>query len=78
MFADALPQMSATEDLPDMDGADLIGLLFQDGNNGCTEPLFQDEDGLIESWLSEQEVRLQALQPAIQGITFMFNYNQWK
>uniref|UniRef100_A0A3B5LLH1 cAMP responsive element binding protein 3-like 3 like n=1 Tax=Xiphophorus couchianus TaxID=32473 RepID=A0A3B5LLH1_9TELE len=56
MFADALPQMSATEDLPDMDGADLIGLLFQDGNNGCTEPLFQDEDGLIESWLSEQEM----------------------
>ncbi|XP_032434773.1 LOW QUALITY PROTEIN: cAMP responsive element binding protein 3-like 3 like [Xiphophorus hellerii] len=48
--------MSATEDLPDMDGADLIGLLFQDGNNGCTEPLFQDEDGLIESWLSEQEM----------------------
>ncbi|XP_054895913.1 cAMP responsive element binding protein 3-like 3 like isoform X2 [Poeciliopsis prolifica] len=48
--------MSATEDLPDMDGADLIGLLFQDGNNGSTEPLFQDEDGLIESWLSEQEM----------------------
>ncbi|XP_054895912.1 cAMP responsive element binding protein 3-like 3 like isoform X1 [Poeciliopsis prolifica] len=56
MFADVLPQMSATEDLPDMDGADLIGLLFQDGNNGSTEPLFQDEDGLIESWLSEQEM----------------------
>ncbi|KAM6944171.1 cAMP responsive element binding protein 3-like 3 like [Lycodopsis pacificus] len=48
--------MSVTEDLPDMDGADLLGLLFHDGMDGCTEPLFADESGLIESWLSEQDM----------------------
>ncbi|MED6277059.1 hypothetical protein CHARACLAT_009330 [Characodon lateralis] len=48
--------MSVTEDLPDMDGTDLFGLLFQNCNNGCTEPFFQDENGLIESWLSEQDM----------------------
>lgn len=53
-----LPQMSVTEDLPDMDGADLLGLLFHDGQDGCAEPLFPDGNGLIESWLSEQDVRL--------------------
>ena len=49
--------MSVIEDLPDMDGADLFGLLFQGGEGGSTEPLFPDENGLIESWLSEQDVR---------------------
>lgn len=39
--------MSVTEELPDMDGADLLGLLFHDG---------QDGNGLIESWLSEQDM----------------------
>lgn len=48
--------MSVTEDLPDMDGADLFSLLFQDGNSGCTEPFLQDENGLIDSWLSEQDM----------------------
>ncbi|XP_068422997.1 cAMP responsive element binding protein 3-like 3 like [Clinocottus analis] len=48
--------MSATEDLADMDGTDLMGLLFHDGADGSTEPLFADENGLIESWLSEQEM----------------------
>ncbi|KAM4615688.1 cAMP responsive element binding protein 3-like 3 like [Polymixia lowei] len=48
--------MSVTEDLPDMDGADLLGLLFQDGENGTTEPFFPDERGLIEDWLSEQDM----------------------
>lgn len=49
--------MSVTEDLPDMEGADLLGLLFQDGADGSTEPLFTDGNELIESWLSEQDVR---------------------
>uniref|UniRef100_A0A671UXB1 cAMP responsive element binding protein 3-like 3 like n=1 Tax=Sparus aurata TaxID=8175 RepID=A0A671UXB1_SPAAU len=49
-------QMSATEDLPEMDGADLLGLLLHGGEDGSTEPLFPDGNGLIESWLSEQEM----------------------
>ncbi|XP_034728283.1 cAMP responsive element binding protein 3-like 3 like [Etheostoma cragini] len=48
--------MSATEDLPDMDGTDLLGLLFQNGEDGSTEPLFPDGNELIESWLSEQDM----------------------
>ncbi|KAF7646990.1 hypothetical protein LDENG_00179360 [Lucifuga dentata] len=48
--------MSVTEDLPDMDGADLLGILFQDGLDGSTEPFFPDGNGLIESWLSEQDM----------------------
>ncbi|XP_040898956.1 cAMP responsive element binding protein 3-like 3 like [Toxotes jaculatrix] len=48
--------MSITEDLPDMDGTDLLGLLFHDGGDGSAEPLFPNENGLIESWLSEQDM----------------------
>ncbi|XP_030593885.1 cAMP responsive element binding protein 3-like 3 like [Archocentrus centrarchus] len=48
--------MSIIEDLPDMDGADLFGLLFHRGQDGSTEPFFPDENGLIESWLSEQDM----------------------
>nr|XP_019958310.1 PREDICTED: cyclic AMP-responsive element-binding protein 3-like [Paralichthys olivaceus]XP_019958311.1 PREDICTED: cyclic AMP-responsive element-binding protein 3-like [Paralichthys olivaceus] len=48
--------MSVTEDLPDMDGTDLLGLLFQDGEDGSTEPFFPDGNGLIESWLFEQDM----------------------
>lgn len=44
------------EDLPDMDGADLLGLLFNNGEDGSTEPLFPDGNGLIESWLSEEDM----------------------
>lgn len=44
--------MSVPEDLPDMDGADLLGLLIHHGDDGLTEPLFPDESGL-ESWLCE-------------------------
>lgn len=51
--------MSVTDDLPDMDGAELLGLLFQDGEDGSNEPFFPDGNGLIESWLSEQDVRLE-------------------
>lgn len=50
--------MALAEDLPDMDGTDLLGLLFQDDENGPIEPLFPVEDELMESWLSEQDVRL--------------------
>uniref|UniRef100_A0A8D2ZMY2 BZIP domain-containing protein n=1 Tax=Scophthalmus maximus TaxID=52904 RepID=A0A8D2ZMY2_SCOMX len=49
-------KMSATEILPDMDGADLLGLLFHDGEDGSTEPFFPYGNGLIESWLSEQDM----------------------
>ncbi|KAL3062768.1 hypothetical protein OYC64_002548 [Pagothenia borchgrevinki] len=49
--------MSAvTEELPDMDGADLFGLLFHNEGNGSTEPLFPDGNEIIESWLSEQSI----------------------
>lgn len=47
--------MSVTEDLVDMDGTDLFGLLFHRGEGGFSEPLFPDENGL-ESWLSEQDM----------------------
>lgn len=57
LCAAVLLQMSVTEDLPEMDGADLLGLLLHGGEDGSTEPLFPDGNGLIESWLSEQEVR---------------------
>lgn len=60
-----LLQMSVTEDLPDMDGTDLLGLLFHNGEDGSTEPLFPDGNGLIESWLSEQDVRLHSLKRKI-------------
>ncbi|XP_061585348.1 cAMP responsive element binding protein 3-like 3 like [Cololabis saira] len=48
--------MSVADDLPDMDGVDLLGLLFQDGQDGSVEPLFPDGNGLIDSWLSEQDM----------------------
>ncbi|XP_072288779.1 cAMP responsive element binding protein 3-like 3 like [Eucyclogobius newberryi] len=48
--------MSLTEALPDMEGTDLLGLLFHDGADGSTEPLFSDSNELIESWLSEQDI----------------------
>ncbi|KAM4576727.1 cAMP responsive element binding protein 3-like 3 like [Odontesthes bonariensis] len=48
--------MSVAADLPDMDGAELLGLLFQDGEDGSTEPFFPEANGLIESWLSEQDM----------------------
>ncbi|XP_073322810.1 cAMP responsive element binding protein 3-like 3 like [Pagrus major] len=48
--------MSVTEELPDMDGAELLGLLFHGGEDGSAEPLFPDGNGLIESWLSEQDM----------------------
>lgn len=41
-----------------MDGADLLGLLFHGEEDGSVEPLFPVENGLIESWLSEQDVSL--------------------
>lgn len=50
--------MSFAKDLPDMDGTDLFGLLFQGEENGFVEPLFPVENGLIESWLSEQDVSI--------------------
>ncbi|XP_068594603.1 cAMP responsive element binding protein 3-like 3 like [Brachionichthys hirsutus] len=48
--------MSFAEDLPDMDGVDLLGLLFNSEEDGSTEPLFPDENMLIDSWLSEQDM----------------------
>lgn len=57
-FQPVLLQMSFAEDLPDMDGTDLLGLFFQGEENGLVEPLFPVENGLIESWLSEQDVSI--------------------
>lgn len=34
----------------------MLGLLFQDGADGSTEPLFTDGNELIQSWLSEQDM----------------------
>ncbi|XP_034026445.1 cAMP responsive element binding protein 3-like 3 like [Thalassophryne amazonica] len=48
--------MSVTKDFADMDGAELLGLLFQDGDDGMTDSFFPDGNGLIESWLSEQDM----------------------
>ncbi|XP_029366627.1 cAMP responsive element binding protein 3-like 3 like [Echeneis naucrates] len=48
--------MSVNEDLADMDGTELLGLLFHDGENRSADPLFPDGNGLIESWLSEQDM----------------------
>lgn len=50
--------MSFAEDLPDMDVTDLVGLFLRGEENGSDEPLFPVEDELMESWLSEQDVRL--------------------
>lgn len=52
-----LVQMSFSEDLPDMDGPDLLGLLFNGEDQGSDGPLFPVENDLIESWLLEQDVR---------------------
>lgn len=41
-----------------MDGPDLLGLLFSGEDQGCDGSLFPVENDLIESWLSEQDVRL--------------------
>lgn len=51
------PQMSVTEDLPDMDGVDLLGILCQYGETGANDPFFTDGNGL-ENWLAEQDVCL--------------------
>lgn len=56
LSAAVLAQMSFTEDLPDMDGPDLLGLLFNGEDQGSDGPLFPVENDLIESWLSEQDV----------------------
>ncbi|XP_061756247.1 cAMP responsive element binding protein 3-like 3 like [Nerophis ophidion] len=47
--------MSITEDL-DIDGAELLGLLFDDREDGSSEELFPYSNGLIDSWLSEQNM----------------------
>nr|XP_057926441.1 cAMP responsive element binding protein 3-like 3 like isoform X3 [Doryrhamphus excisus] len=48
--------MSITMDLAGMDGSELLGLLFDDGQDGSSEQLFPYANGLIESWLSEQDM----------------------
>ncbi|XP_019908533.1 cAMP responsive element binding protein 3-like 3 like [Esox lucius] len=47
--------MSVTEALPDMDGADLLGILFHDGDSDANDPFFPDGNGL-ENWLSEHDL----------------------
>ncbi|XP_014026603.1 cAMP responsive element binding protein 3-like 3 like [Salmo salar] len=47
--------MSVTEDLPDMDGVDLLGILCQYGETGANDPFFTDGNGL-ENWLAEQDM----------------------
>lgn len=63
--------MSMTEDLPEMDGTDLLGLLFQDVQDGSTDPFFPDGNGLIESWLSEQDVSVVGLRMNSFTVTFL-------
>lgn len=64
--------MSITDDLPDMDGADLLGLLVHGEEQGYVDPLFPVESDLIESWLSEQDVRLHT--PHNKYELFEFHY----
>ncbi|XP_067088043.1 cAMP responsive element binding protein 3-like 3 like [Osmerus mordax] len=45
-----------TDDLPDMDGAELLGLLFQDVDSGAADTFFPNGSDLIEDWLSEQDM----------------------
>ncbi|XP_029619393.1 cyclic AMP-responsive element-binding protein 3 isoform X2 [Salmo trutta] len=47
--------MSVTEDVPVMDGADLLGILFQEGETGANDPFFPYGNEL-ENWLSEQDM----------------------
>ena len=56
-IAGCVCQMSVTEDVPDMDGADLLGILFQEGEPRANDPFFPYRCGL-ENWLSEQDVCL--------------------
>lgn len=69
--------MSVTEDLPDMDGKDLLGLLLHGGEEGSTEPFFPDDNGLIESWLFEQDVRLSRnrIKEAMNNFAFISSVN---
>ncbi|XP_076859419.1 cAMP responsive element binding protein 3-like 3 like [Brachyhypopomus gauderio] len=46
--------MSLTDDLPDVDSADLLGLLFQDPRNN--DLFFSDGNDLIEDLLSQQDM----------------------
>lgn len=48
--------MSLPDDLPEMDGADLLGLLFEDQGVGVQDPLFSNGDKLIDDWLLDQDV----------------------
>ncbi|XP_072538698.1 cAMP responsive element binding protein 3-like 3 like isoform X2 [Salminus brasiliensis] len=48
--------MSVSEELPDMDSAELLGLLFQDDNPGSTDLLFTDGSNFMEDLLSEQDM----------------------
>lgn len=45
-----------TDDFTDMDGAELLGLLFQDVDSGVADTFFPNGNGLMEDWLSEQDV----------------------
>ncbi|KAL7883932.1 hypothetical protein AOLI_G00067020 [Acnodon oligacanthus] len=48
--------MSVSEDLPDMDSAELLGLLFQDGDPGPSDLLFTEGNSFIDDLLSEQDM----------------------
>ncbi|XP_046872512.1 cAMP responsive element binding protein 3-like 3 like isoform X2 [Hypomesus transpacificus] len=45
-----------TDDFTDMDGAELLGLLFQDVDSGVADTFFPNGNGLMEDWLSEQDM----------------------
>ncbi|XP_030639027.1 cAMP responsive element binding protein 3-like 3 like [Chanos chanos] len=48
--------MSITDDLPDMEGTDLVGLLFQHENTEPDDLFFSDGANLIEDLLAEQDM----------------------
>lgn len=51
-------QMPYTQDFPEMESTDLLGLLFNDGN-ADNDDVFADGAMLMEEWgLSEQDVGL--------------------
>ncbi|KAG9337173.1 hypothetical protein JZ751_029653 [Albula glossodonta] len=53
--------MSVAEEFPEMDGPDLLGLLFQDDGAGVDDPFFSNGNALMEDLFSEQDDFLSSL-----------------
>ncbi|KAJ8380811.1 hypothetical protein SKAU_G00015890 [Synaphobranchus kaupii] len=56
LFSSEALHMSVVEELPEMDGADLLGLLFHGESAGADDPFFPDGSALMEDLFSEQDM----------------------